>query len=164
MQRYQCTIFCLIIDLPFVVGMSATKIDTKVGVKLWSDLPYTISQLPSFLQGSVLLQVARWGIDSGADIKVEGKQQASVYIALDTDKDKDGGFTSSLSQQGWSLMTGEVRYSDNGRSSYRLDNIWKKTILDQTFLSFTTTKENLTLSIFVGKFVYIKHIIASTLA
>ena len=143
---------------PFVVGVSATKVDTKAGVKVWSDLTYTISQVPSFLQGSVLFQVAHWGIDSGTDIKVEGKQQASVYIALDTDSDESGGFASSLSKQGWALMTGEVRYADTARSSYQLDNIWRKTIMDQTFLSFTTTKENLTLSIFVGKFVYTKNL------
>ena len=155
---YHGAILFLTVDLPFVVGVSATKVDTNVGVKLWSDLTYTISKVPSFLQGSVLFQVARWGTDSGTEIKVEGKKQASVYIAIDTANGRDGGFAKSLSQQGWALMTGEVRYTDNGGSSYRLDNIWRKTLTDQTFVSFTTSKENLTHSIFVGKFVCITHL------
>ena len=145
----------LIADLPFVVGVSARKVTTSVGIDLWSDWQNKITEIPSFLQGSMLFQVPHGGIASGTTIKIEGNKKSSVYIALDMDNGRDGGLTGTLSQLGWTLLAGEVGYSGHDGQSYLLSEIWRKTLVPETYTSFTTTKEEFTHSIFVGKSVLI---------
>ena len=145
----------IIADLPFVVGVSATKVTTSVGIDLWRDWPIKITEIPSFLQGSVLFQVPHSGIASGTTIKVEGNKKSSVYIALDVDNGRDGGLAGTLSQQGWTLLEGEVGYTGHDGTSYRLSEIWRKILMAKTFVSFTTTTGGQTNSIYVGKIVLI---------
>ena len=107
-------------DLPFVVGVSATKIETNIGVNLFTDWPYTITGIPSFLQGSVLFQASH-GIVSGTTITVEGNRKSSVYVALDMDNGRDGGLAGTFGQQGWTLMPGEVGYTGHDGNPRRLN-------------------------------------------
>ena len=145
------TLFFQLLDLPSVSGIVATRVDSNIGVELWSDRTYVISELPLFLERSELFQVPHRGIASGTEIKVENDQQSFVYIALNVDEGRDGGLLETLPEQGWTLMTGEVKYEGYKGNPHRLDNIWRKTMPPETGVSFTTTTGDLTHSIFVSE-------------
>ena len=108
------------------------------------------------------MQVPYADIPSGTEIKVEASANSSIYVALDIDNGRDGGLMEAFSQQGWTLMSGEVRYTAHGGNTYPLSAIWKKTLTTETSVSFITANGKLTHSIFIGKCVLIKVLHSST--
>ena len=138
-------------------GFPNEKVTAAVGILLWNDTDYTIEALPPFLEGSILFQGPQ-NISSKTSITVENIQPLTLYVAVNSNR--DGGLSSTLPLEGWTLADGNVTFKGINGLEY-MDQIWTKNVTTSasgfTDTIFTTTKDGLTPAIFFknGKQLYL---------
>ena len=111
---------------------------------------YRIHDLPQFLEATTLFQGPRGEISSDTTITVETSTPSTIYVYVDPTK--DGGLSSTLLEQGWTLAKANLTFVEEEVGEIKvLDHIWTFSVTAQQVISFTTSTNELTLVIFVKK-------------
>ena len=97
---------------------------------VWNDRGYKFSNLPSYLIGTLLFQVPHYGVSRGTVIKILVYNPSTIYIAHEDACNihaqcRSGGFESSLTKSGWTLVTENGGVS-TGCCTFKY--IWKKVV------------------------------------
>ena len=96
--------------------------------------------MPEDLAGSTLFQPKHYV--NRATISVSSTKDAYIWVALY--ETRDGGLMDVLPTEGWTLKDGwYVQWTE------KLNKIWSKHIAAGETVTFTTTKDSMTFSIFV---------------
>ena len=107
---------------------------------VWVDRNYKFSNMPAYLEGTLLFQVPHKAIRQGTIIEFLSHQPSTIYLAHEAVR--NGGFKTSLPKYGWKLVTNHAKLRTG---CCNLRYIWKKVVTndDLTTLSLpaTTTSE-----------------------
>ena len=107
---------------------------------VWVDRNYKFSNMPAYLEGTLLFQVPHKAIRQGTIIEFLSHQASTIYLAHEGVR--NGGFKSSLPKYGWKLVTNHAQLRTG---CCNLRYIWKKVVTndDLTTISLpaTTTSE-----------------------
>ena len=122
-------------------------VTAAVGLPLWNDKGYEILTLPHFLEGTILFKGPHQAISAGTTITLKTIPPSKIYVAVNQNK-RDGGLSSTLPSQGWTSVSGSLKFKASAEPEY-LDKIWTKTVTTQQVVSFTTSEDELTHAIFV---------------
>ena len=115
-----------------------------------------ISHLPIELAGSTLFQTFNFSskqyVKGSKHIEISSDIQAQVFVALSSSY--DGGLTHVLPRLKWNLQKGWIV-----KSHFDLDRVYLKTVSAGNTLTFTTTKDPMTIAIFVleGTTLFVAH-------
>ena len=107
---------------------------------VWVDRNYKFSNMPAYLEGTLLFQVPHKAIRQGTIIEFLSHQPSTIYLAHEAVR--NGGFKTSLPKYGWNLVTNHARLRTG---CCNLRYIWKKVVtnddLSTISLPATTTSE-----------------------
>ena len=107
---------------------------------VWVDRNYKFSNMPAYLEGTLLFQVPHKAIRQGTIIEFLSHQPSTIYLAHEGVR--NGGFKTSLPKYGWKLVTNHAQLRTG---CCNLRYIWKKVVTndDLTTISLpaTTTSE-----------------------
>ena len=107
---------------------------------VWVDRNYKFSNMPAYLEGTLLFQVPHKAIRQGTIIEFLSHQPSTIYLAHEAVR--NGGFKTSLPKYGWKLVTNHAQLRTG---CCNLRYIWKKVVTndDLTTISLpaTTTSE-----------------------
>ena len=136
-DRFVFTLFIqdVAIFLPELKGLSYQLTSASNGGLIWVDQSYTFSNLPTYLDGSVLFQLEYRAITQGKKVEVQVYKQSVIYIAYEASN--VGNFEKRLERDGWILVT-EVGEISTGCCT--LTYVWKK-VLTTTTVTIITLPE-----------------------
>ena len=133
-----------------VIGINTTKITASVGVQLWNDRKYTITELPGYLDGAILFQGPHSPIAAETMISITASRTSTLYIAISNNR--NGGLPDTLQSDGWKLTDGNVIYTSNsnGLNFRAFMNIWTESVAANSTTKFALPVSDVTLAIFVA--------------
>ena len=108
----------------FLPGLKGTNYELSTasnGTLVWMDETFKFSNLPSFLDGSILYQLEYQTLTCSSVIEISVFKHSIIYIAYETTR--RGKFESNLESERWSLATDEGQISTG---CCTLTYIWKK--------------------------------------
>ena len=107
---------------------------------VWVDRNYKFSNLPDYLEGTLLFQVPYKAIRQGTVTEILVHQPSTLYLGHELSR--NGGFQKTLPKFGWELVTNEAGIKTGGGN---LDYIWKKVVSNDSLTTIslpeTTTSE-----------------------
>ena len=107
---------------------------------VWLDRNYKFSNLPSYLEGTLLFQVPHKAIHQGTVTEILVHQPSTIYVAHE--ETRSGGFHKTLPKTGWTLVTDNAQV---GTGQTFMKYIWKKVVSNDSLtvlrLPATTTSE-----------------------
>ena len=107
---------------------------------VWVDRNYKFSNLPDYLEGTLLFQLPYKAIRQGQVTEILVHQPSTLYLGHDSNR--NGGFQKTLPNNGWELVVNNAGIKTGGGN---LDFIWKKVVpndsLTRISLPETTTSE-----------------------
>ena len=107
---------------------------------VWVDRNYKFSNLPDYLEGTLLFQLPYKAIRQGQVTEILVHQPSTLYLGHDSSR--NGGFQKTLPNNGWELVANNAGIKTGGGN---LDFIWKKLVpndsLTRISLPETTTSE-----------------------
>ena len=104
---------------------------------VWVDRNYKFSNLPDYLEGTLLFQLPYKAIRQGTVTEILVHQPSTLYLGHESNR--NGGFPKTLPKYGWELVTSNAGIKTGGGG---LDYIWKKVVSNDslTTISLPDTK------------------------
>lgn len=132
-----------------ITGASGTPFEDilpfEMDAFVWYDRTNKVTSYPNYLDGGYFIQHCCKCFGEGSVLSVSVSGAATVYIAVESNR--NGGFTTSLPNNGWTSEDGQVTYSNNP-----LQNIYsyQKSSAGTITLPATTTAQTVMMIIVVS--------------